>query len=207
MKTLIAFSLLLSLFCHATASEPSSTNDGDVAKIARAVAEVDDRPGWLRVMSNNICISINDGDNIVTTIDEIIKSNIEEQVGLSAPNPDQVASFWNRYVEDMTCEIDGEEVHIMKHSLDQNLAFYSLFKKYLDQKIQRKLVDKSIRIDVNFLTDGQTVLDFVDSQILKYEKRGEAFGDESDGEKLSKMKRTRKLLVRRFNAKLSSELN
>ncbi|GAC30408.1 hypothetical protein GPAL_3562 [Glaciecola pallidula DSM 14239 = ACAM 615] len=78
----------------------------------------------------------------------------------------------------MICSVYGEEVHIMKHSFEHGLAFYSLFNKYLDQEIQRKiLVDKSIRINVNFLTDGETVIDFVDSEILRYEKIAERLGE------------------------------
>jgi len=172
----------------------------------KALANADDRPNWLKIMSNNICTAINHGDKIVETVDRVIKSNIEEEDGISEPTPDQVANFWNRYVEDMTCGTGDEEIHVMKHSLDQNLAFYALFKKYLDAKIQRKLLDKSIRINVNFIIDGQTVLDVVDSEILRFEGFNRRLGDGSYAEKLSKMNRIRKLLVRRFNAKLASEL-
>ncbi len=224
MKTLLVFSLLVSMNISAKAvvSDPaapcadcsptlSGTPDKaiptDLMKTGRALSSLDDRADWVKSMAIAICGSFSSGDESVNSIDTIIRFNMNNYKGLSDPTTDQIASFWNEYIEDLTCNIDGTEIHAFHFSFDRNLAFYYLFKDYLDEQVQRKLSDKTIKINVNFVSNGQTVLDFVDSEITRLEELAAAQGDEYYRFTIKRMERTRRILIRRFDAVKASDLD
>lgn len=169
-------------------------------------AVADNRPEWLSAMSTSICGAYRYAESMADDIDKIVTNKIKENYAIDEPSPDQVAEFWNEHIENLTCDIDGKQIHVMHHAFDMNLAFHSLFKDYLDARIQRKLTDKSININVNFVIDGQTVLDFTDSEIRRFEQLVVEEGEEYYAAKIKRMKRVRKLLTRQFDAKHVHEL-
>jgi hypothetical protein len=119
------------------------------------------------------------------------------------PTPDQVAIFLNKHHQDMTCDKNGKQVHYMRYAFERGLAFYSLFKKYLSDKIWMNMKDESLTINVNAVSymgpndEPETVLDYM----LREVKRPGI-----SAERKGKINETINVLVDRFDAKTYAKL-
>ncbi len=160
--------LLLSVnFVAKPALAIGTATDKQVAhvKIAQADAEVPDEIGAL---AQQICLTYDNGHKTVTNIDSMIQNHLAFYHKLPDPTPEQITLFLNKHKDNMTCTINGEQVHYMHYSFyDSGFAFFSLFKKYLSDKVWMNIEDESINIDVNAVSyfqdskQPETVLDYM----------------------------------------------
>ncbi|MFT2092326.1 hypothetical protein [Paraglaciecola sp. 2405UD69-4] len=169
MKLLIILMLLLSVnLVTKPALAIANATDKKVAhvKIARADADVPDEK--IRSLAQGICNTYDNGHDTVLNIEKVIKSHITDYIQILDLTPEQITLFLNKHKDNMTCTINGEQVHYMHYSFYKNsFAFFSLFKKYLSDKVWMNIEDESINIDVNAVSyfqdskQPETVLDYM----------------------------------------------
>ncbi|WP_289028832.1 hypothetical protein [uncultured Paraglaciecola sp.] len=177
MKLLIILMLLLSVnLITKPALAIGSAADKQVAhvKIAGADADVPDR---ILSLAQRLCNTYNDGSDTASNIEKIMKNYFTDYHQIPNPTPDQIAQTLNKHRDKLFCLINGERIHYMRYSFyNRSLAFFSLFKEYLSDKVWMNIEDESINIDVNALTyfDGdkepETVLDYMINESEKLPK-------------------------------------